>query len=441
MKLSKGFILFGFLYFLFLVNASNVLAVVPGDANGDGKVDGIDFTIWLFRYGQNASGPQNGDFNNDGRVDGVDYSLWLSNYGKVYVTSTVSPTTTFYPTPTPSIVQTKGVWISREEIANLPITGPEWQSLLSTANSSWGSADISNQDSNHDVYTLSGALVCARIGQLCDKTKQALLSAIGTENGSRWLAIGRNMVSYTIAADLLRSNQTLSGSELDRVTTWLSSFLTRQLPNNNTGVLEKLTPFDSGSNASAEEGAVYAAIASYNKNKTALDYVWNRFRLYSCDKTNNPETVIDVKNGFDYGWSSASTLSEACAVNPKGTTKQGYRIDGAIINDMRRGGPFTWPPSYTQYPWVGIDGYIPAALILYRAGYPAFQISDRSVLRTLEYLKYLEDNTTTTWFDGTRSNEDIFIVNKAYGVSFPMNGPTGDGRVVGFTGWTHQNGI
>ncbi len=25
---------------------------VPGDANGDGKVDGIDFTIWLANYGR-----------------------------------------------------------------------------------------------------------------------------------------------------------------------------------------------------------------------------------------------------------------------------------------------------------------------------------------------------------------------------------------------------
>lgn len=53
-----------------------------GDANGDNKVDGIDYVIWLTKYNQSVAGPANGDFNNDGTVDGVDYVVWLTNYGK-----------------------------------------------------------------------------------------------------------------------------------------------------------------------------------------------------------------------------------------------------------------------------------------------------------------------------------------------------------------------
>ncbi len=55
---------------------------LPGDGNNDGKVDGIDYTIWLFHYGQTVSGASNGDYNNDGRVDGIDFVVWLNNYGK-----------------------------------------------------------------------------------------------------------------------------------------------------------------------------------------------------------------------------------------------------------------------------------------------------------------------------------------------------------------------
>jgi len=53
---------------------------VPGDANLDGKVDGVDYVIWLNHYNQNVSGANNGDFNNSGVVDGADYIIWLNNY-------------------------------------------------------------------------------------------------------------------------------------------------------------------------------------------------------------------------------------------------------------------------------------------------------------------------------------------------------------------------
>jgi len=63
---------------IILLNSSRV--VLPGDANSDGKIDGIDYIIWLNHYGQNLSGFQNADFNSDQKVDGIDYILWLNNY-------------------------------------------------------------------------------------------------------------------------------------------------------------------------------------------------------------------------------------------------------------------------------------------------------------------------------------------------------------------------
>lgn len=53
---------------------------IPGDANGDSKVDGLDYVIWLNNYNTNKTGPSNGDFDNNGRVDGVDYVIWLNHY-------------------------------------------------------------------------------------------------------------------------------------------------------------------------------------------------------------------------------------------------------------------------------------------------------------------------------------------------------------------------
>lgn len=54
----------------------------PGDANGDSKVDGLDYVAWLSHYNQSYTGASNGDFNNSGKVDGLDYVVWLNNYGK-----------------------------------------------------------------------------------------------------------------------------------------------------------------------------------------------------------------------------------------------------------------------------------------------------------------------------------------------------------------------
>jgi hypothetical protein len=54
-----------------------------GDANGDRKVDGVDFVIWLNHYNQVTNQAfRDGDFNTDGKVDGIDFTIWLNNYGK-----------------------------------------------------------------------------------------------------------------------------------------------------------------------------------------------------------------------------------------------------------------------------------------------------------------------------------------------------------------------
>lgn len=54
----------------------------PGDADGDGDVDGVDYTRWLNNYNTLKTGPWYGDFNRDSKVDGVDYVIWLNNYNR-----------------------------------------------------------------------------------------------------------------------------------------------------------------------------------------------------------------------------------------------------------------------------------------------------------------------------------------------------------------------
>ena len=82
----------------------------PGDANEDGFVDGVDYSIWQINYGKTTEGKhKTGDFNNDGKVDGSDYIIWLNNYSTGPTPTTVpsaAPIITFTPTLIPSIALT-----------------------------------------------------------------------------------------------------------------------------------------------------------------------------------------------------------------------------------------------------------------------------------------------------------------------------------------------
>lgn len=54
-----------------------------GDANCDGKIDGIDYSLWLNRQCTTGCQTENlkADFDHDGDVDGDDYSVWFNKRG------------------------------------------------------------------------------------------------------------------------------------------------------------------------------------------------------------------------------------------------------------------------------------------------------------------------------------------------------------------------
>lgn len=150
---------------------------------------------------------------------------------------------------------------------------------------------------------------------------------------------------------------------------------------------------------------------------------------------------------IEYNW--VHDERAPCAINPKGTVKTvpsglpgagtTHRLDGSIGNDMRRGGPFQWEPGYTQYPWTGLAGLVPAAVVLHRAGYPAFEIADRAIARTHEYLWHLRTQTgNVAWFDADRGSEVVQLVNFFYGTSYPADHPVSDGHTISYTDWTHS---
>jgi hypothetical protein len=52
---------------------------LPGDANGDGSVDGSDFGLWNTHKFTCGTDWTRGDFNGDGCTDGSDFGIWNAN--------------------------------------------------------------------------------------------------------------------------------------------------------------------------------------------------------------------------------------------------------------------------------------------------------------------------------------------------------------------------
>jgi len=60
--------------------AVSVVVRFPGDGDGNGVVDGLDYGIWQNGYQHTNPTFDTGDFNGNGVVDGLDYNLWQNNY-------------------------------------------------------------------------------------------------------------------------------------------------------------------------------------------------------------------------------------------------------------------------------------------------------------------------------------------------------------------------
>ena len=70
------------------IGSSNIdfggITLIPGDINGDGQIDGRDFTILSENFGRSGHGIANtlADINGDGQVDGRDFTLLSEGFGK-----------------------------------------------------------------------------------------------------------------------------------------------------------------------------------------------------------------------------------------------------------------------------------------------------------------------------------------------------------------------
>lgn len=318
----------------------------------------------------------------------------------------------------------KNIWISKAEIMSLPTSGTAWDTVVKYANQATGAADLSNQDSQANVQCLAAALVAARTGDKAylQKVVDSLTDIADGVQLGRALALGRELAAYVIAADLI-DLPTLDPAINDAFSREIRKLLTAPTTGGPSNLIacQKQRPNNWGMHATASIIAVYA----YLDDKQGLDAAANIFKGWMGDRT--------AYAGFTYtapmDWQADA--KNPVGINPKGATIQGHDVDGALPDDMRRGGAFAWPPKATGYPWEALQGATVAAQLLTRAGYPAFEWCDDALLRAVRFLYSID------WPAVGDDQWQPWLINYAYGTMFAASTNATPGKNMGFTQWTH----
>lgn len=342
------------------------------------------------------------------------------------------------------------MWISPEEVKRLPMRGPAWRQLKAAADGDLGSPNIADQNSHHDVNTLAVALVYARTGDshYRKKAAHAIWNAVGTERGGTSLALARNLLSYVVAAELIDFKEYQPRRER-RFKNWLKVVRNEPLRSDPIPGQTLVGLHERGaSNGGGMAGASRVAVAIYLRDEKDLARAAQVMKGWLGDRSAYPGIPApdfgpeDVGKGLRFGGynddlSWQADPSKPVGIDPKGATKDGHSIDGALPDDMRRGGSFRWPPRFTQYPREALSGYVALAELLYRQGYDVYDWSDQALLRATRFLWNLDrEFPDEGWWE-----PDIpiyWVINYRYHTNFPISPTTAIGRNIGWTSWTHS---
>lgn len=316
----------------------------------------------------------------------------------------------------------EGVWISRGEIRELPVTGPAWESLKAAADRPAGTPRLRDQNDQVDVLVLARALVYSRTGEARYREEVIRLcrEAVGTEEGGSCLALGRNLAAYVVAADLVR----LPPEQDLAFRRWLRKKLTAIHERRSLRSTHESRPNNWGTHA----GGSRAVIARYLGDARELQRVAVVFKGWLGDRA--------AYSGFKFGdLSWQQDPARPVGINPAGASRDGHSIDGVLPDDQRRGGRFQWPPPRENYVYEALQGALLQAVVLHRAGYDVWSWEDKALLRAFRWLNEEADfpaEGDDTW--------QPHVVNHFYGSDFPAPVPARPGKNVGWADWTFRAG-
>jgi len=312
------------------------------------------------------------------------------------------------------------IWIDPDRLRSLPMEGAAWDNLMQAAEMPLGLPDLSNQEDPTNVRVLAKALVYARTGE--ERFRKAVIAAcmlaIGSEKGGRTLSLGRELMAYVLAADLVG----LPEEEDRRFRSWLRKVVTLRFPSGKTlRSTNERRPNNWGTHA----GASRLAVAVYLHDREEIARVARVFKGWLGDR--------ESYAGFrfkDRDWQA--NPARPVGINPVGATREGFSIDGVLPDDQRRAGGFRWPPPKENYVYTALQGALAQAVILHRLGYPVWDWEDRALLRAFRWLHeqaHFPAVGDDTWLP--------HLINYYYGTHFPAPVPARPGKNLGWTDWTH----
>lgn len=330
----------------------------------------------------------------------------------------------------------RGMWVDKEELDTIPMSGRGWDELKAVADSDWGTADLQDNDSNHDVNTLAGALVFARMHpdpaaeDYRTRVADAIASTPGTEEGgSANSALGRNLASYVIAADLID----FPAYDPEREAgwrEWLDEVRTKPLVDEWTMIENHEQRI---SNHGTMHGASRVAVDIYLGDRDDLDDAWTIWKGYYGDAESYDDWLFDG----DTSWFCDPAQQQG--INPTGCNRDGVDLGGALPAEMQREGDFTTgcpPPG--NYPWGALQSVSVATELLHRQGYPARSYQDEAVRRAYDFLWHLDQRCGDWWVVGDNEWQPA-LANYMFGADYPEFSEAGHGKIMGWTEWTHGN--
>ena len=304
------------------------------------------------------------------------------------------------PRPRPSAQSRTYIWLSPAEIRALPIAGePDcdsrcgaaWTQLRQAARRAPDRPDLRDQNEDTGNVTLAKALVAVRLSdgvltrELTDDVVTQLRRVVGTEVGARALSVGRKLAGYVIAADIIDLPEVAPLFDDSVFRPWLRSFRKTVLRGRTLRSCHEDRPNNWGTHC----GASRVAVAAYLHDRQEIEGAAEVFRGWLGERRSYA--------GFKFrpeasGWMGDPTCPPSrghCrprAINPRGATRDGHNVDGVLVDDQRRTGPFRWPPTYTAYSYGGLEGAVLQAGILHRLGFTPWQWGDEALRRAVAWM-------------------------------------------------------
>jgi hypothetical protein len=301
------------------------------------------------------------------------------------------------------------------------------------ADGSLGSADLCDQNNDHHLKTLAAALVYARTGNTsyATKARNGVMAAIGTQDvgcGNAVLSLGRQLPAYVLAADF----SALSGSQDSTFRSWLGGIRGKDIGGHGTWYSLIQTQRVSANNWGTHAGAARIAASAYLGDAHDLAIAAKILRGFLGDRSAYAGWDFD---GSAMSWScnpesSATPVSKAC-------TKSGVNVDGAVLEDISRGGSLDWPPGGdgVSYQVDAVAALAMQAALLSRQGYSDVWSWSSSAIKRAAAL----GNRAGGWNRSNASSQAPWLLNARYGKFLPTEHQP-MGRGIGFADWLWGSG-